>query len=272
MADTNGKLAPDAGKDKDGGQSALATKKDDGKGPESTKTVDDGKGNDDRPRPRFNYRDEIRRLQGNLEAAESDAANATEELNKLRGQIKDCDGELRKQIVAAEERAKDADAIAKKAVADAKAIEAKAQDAIVAAEKKATATATAEPPKGPGTQPEPKRPDPPTPRTETQPRQPDPPHPTRIDNCGDDGRGQCCCHPFTRTWFWATVAAVLLIAFGAGIWWFSGTTATTTSPTAIMAPAPVDPLAADKGEFLIQCQSQGGTFEDCLNGFEAVTR
>ena len=243
-----------------------------------------------------------------LRTKEQELADTKAELAKVRGElggVKDGSVGLRRLIAEADAKAIDANAIAKKAVAEAKEAEDAAKAAISAADKKAaeadkvvairisdaidavpkvaaagdkppvaTATATTPPPKDPGIQPEPKRPDPPTPRTETQPirRQPDPPHPTRIDNCSDDGRGQCCCHPFTRTWFWATVAAVLLIAFGAGIWWFSGTTATTTSPTAIMAPAPVDPLAADKGEFLIQCQSQGGTFEDCLNGFEAVTR
>lgn len=340
MADDNkvkGTPAPDAGgKDnKESGESApTTTKKDEGKVPESTKTVDaggtppanpkvdppkpdDGKGNDDRPRLRFDWRAENRRLQDNLQAAENDAAKANEELNKLRGQIKDGkgnDGELRKQIAAAEAKAEDADAVAKKAIAYAKKAEDAARDAIVDADRKVadaqaavrtvvrnpevrdeagralaqieaaggqqppnpprrTAVATADqPPERPDTESEPRR-NPPAPRTETQPvrREPDQPRPTETDDCGG---GKCCCHPFTTTWLIATIIAIVVAALGMLGWWLatkSSSSAPSTVPTAITVPAP-DPLAADKGEFLTHCQLNGGKFEDCLNGFEAVTR
>lgn len=236
-----------------------------------------------------------------LRAKELELADTKAELAKLRselGGVKSGSDGLRKVLAEAEAKAKDADAIAKKAVADAKkaedaakAIEAKAQDAIELAERKMAdarnlqtagviSSANRVREMIDATEPATERP---APRTETQPARRDINHQimvldrgmyghrTGTDNCGDGAK--CCCHPFTRTWFWATVAAVLLIAFGAGIWWFSGTTATTTSstPSAVTTTTSPDPLAADAGQFLQSCLAAGGSPTDCANGFEAVT-
>lgn len=228
---------------------------------------------------------------GPFRAKEQELADTKAELAKLRGElsgVKSGSEGLRKVLASAEAKAKDAEEATKAAIIAADRKVASAQAAAAGGQQPprpptTTATGTDQPPKDPGTRPEPRRSDPlpstvfgpvrrepePT-RPDPQPRQPDPPRPFRTN--GDGHGGQCCCHPFTRTWFWATVAAVLLIGIGAALWWFSGHTASSTTVShSPVAMTPSNPLAADKGEFLTLCQQKGGTFKDCLNGFEAVT-